>query len=117
MAGQSLSFYLEGTETSATTFSYVLYELAGNPECQEKLYDEIVATMAKHDRKLTYDAIQEMSYLETVILETLRMNPPGLFMSKICTEKYTLPKSSKQSEPITIEPGTVVDIPVLAIHK
>lgn len=108
---------MDGSETSAISLSYVFYELARNPECQEKLYDEIVETRAKHDGQLTFDAIQEMSYLETVILETLRMNPPGLFMSKICTEKYTLPKSSKQSEPITIEPGTVVDIPVLAIHK
>lgn len=117
LAGQSLSFYLEGTETSATTFSYVLYELARNPECQEKLYDEIVATMAKHDGQLTYDAIQEMSYLDCVLLEASRIDPTVLLMSKVCNKAYTMPKMSQQTEPTIIEPGTVVQIPVLAIHK
>lgn len=117
LAGQSLSFYIEGTETSATTFQYVLYELARNPECQEKLYDEIVATMAKHDGQLTYDAIQEMSYLECVLLEASRIDPTILLMSKVCNKAYTMPKMSHQTEPTTIEPGTVVQIPVFAIHK
>lgn len=106
-----------GTETSATTFSYVLYELARHPECQAKLRDEIVTTMAKHNGQLTYEAIQEMSYLECVIFEASRINPPVLFLSKLCNSPYTLPKTSGQTKPVTIGPGTSVQIPILAIHR
>lgn len=116
LAGHSLSLYLEGSETSATSLSFVMYHLARNPECQERLYDEIVSTMAKHGGQLTFEALQEMIYLEGVILEAMRLNPPVLLLSKLCSEKYTLPKTSSQTEPVTLEPGTVVQIPVLAVH-
>lgn len=116
MAGHSLSLFFDGTETSATTLSYALYELARNPECQEKLYEEIERINAKYDGKITYDGLQEMIYLEGVILEASRIHPPGLVLGKVCTEQYTLPKTSKQSQPVTIQPGTVVNIPILGVH-
>lgn len=37
-------------------------------------------------------------------------------MSKACTKEYTLPKLDDQTEPVTICPGTTVQIPVRAIH-
>lgn len=93
-----------------------MYELAANPHVQEKLFDEISQTLNKYDGQLTFDGLQEMSYLEGVLMEVLRMHPPMIAMSKVCTQAYTLPKTSQQSEPITIQPGTVVNIPVMGIH-
>lgn len=116
LAGHSLSLYLDGTETSATALSYALYELARNPECQERLNAEIMAKMAEHNGQLTFEAIQEMSYLEGVLLEATRMHPPALYLSKVCNKKYTMPKTTKQTQAVTIEPGTIVQIPILALH-
>lgn len=116
LAGHSLSLFFDGTETSATVLSYALYELGQNSHCQEKLYEEIIEIIAKYDNKITYESLQEMIYLEGVILEATRIHPPGLVLGKKCTQQYTLPKTSKQTEPVTIMPGTVVNIPVLGIH-
>ncbi|XP_031632668.1 probable cytochrome P450 6a13 [Contarinia nasturtii] len=116
LAGHAVSLFTEGTETSNTTMSYALYELAKNPECQRKLYDEISKVLSKYDGQITFDAIQEMPYLDEVVLETLRIHPPVLTMSKVCTENYTLPKTNGQSEPVTIRPGTFVQIPIYSIH-
>lgn len=111
-----MSLYLDGTETSAVALSYAMYELARNPDCQEKLYEEVTKILTKYEGNPTYEALQEMNYLEGVILEASRIHPPALVLTKLCTESYTLPKTSKQSEPTTIKPGTVVQIPIFAIH-
>lgn len=43
-----------------------MYELAANPEIQEKLRAEIETTLKKHD-SVCYDAISEMEFLDRVI--------------------------------------------------
>lgn len=116
MAGHSLTLFTDGTETSAITLSFALYELARNPHCQDKLFDEISATKIKHNGVLPAEGLHEMIYLEGVLLEALRMHPALMAMSKVCTQEYTLPKTSEQSEPVTIHPGTAVNIPVMGIH-
>lgn len=112
-----MALFFDGTETSSAVFSYALYELALNPQVQEKLYEEITENMAKHGGKLTAEGLLEMNYLEGVLLESLRKHPALMAMLKVCTKPYTLPKTSGQSQPVTIQPGTVVTIPVLGIHR
>lgn len=94
-----------------------MYELGLNPDCQEKLYKEIVDTIAKYNGELTAEALQEMVYLEGVLLEALRKHPALMAMLKVCTKPYTLPKTSGQSKPVTIQPGTVVSIPIMGIQR
>jgi len=38
-----------------------------HPEIQQSVRDEILQEMSKHDGKLTYDAIKNMSYLDRVV--------------------------------------------------
>jgi len=64
---QALTFLLGGYGTSASTLSFALYELALHPEIQQRLRAEILQVLSKHDGKLTYDGIQDMSYLDTVV--------------------------------------------------
>jgi len=64
---QALNFLLAGFETSASTLTFALYELALHPEIQQSLRAEILHVMGKHDGKLTYDGIQNMSYLDRVV--------------------------------------------------
>lgn len=117
MAGHTLSIFIDGTETSSTALAYAFYELALNPHCQEKALNEIKQTLEKHDGKLTAEALQSMIYVEGILLEALRKHPALIVLTKVCTQKYTLPKTSEQVEPITIYPGTVVNIPLLGIQR
>jgi cytochrome P450 family 6 len=47
--------------------TFALYELALHPEIQQSLRAEIVQVLSKYDSKLTYDGIQDMSYLDRVV--------------------------------------------------
>ena len=64
---QALAFLSGGNETSASTLSFALYELAFHPEIQQSVRAEIVQVMSKHGGKLTYDGMQDMSYLDRVV--------------------------------------------------
>ena len=65
--GQALFFLIAGYETSATTLSCALYELALHPEIQHRLRAEIMRVLNKHNGQLTYDGMQEMTYLDMVV--------------------------------------------------
>ena len=64
---QALTFLIAGYETSGSTLTFALYELALHPEIQHSLRAEIVQVLSKHDGKLTYDGMQDMSYLDRVV--------------------------------------------------
>jgi cytochrome P450 family 6 len=64
---QAFTFLAAGHETSASTMSFALYELAFHPEIQHRLRAEVLQLRSKHDGKLTYDGIQDMSYLDMVV--------------------------------------------------
>lgn len=56
--------------------SFVAYELACNPDIQQKLYDEILdVSNESEEKKINYDQLQNMKYLDQVISETLRKWP------------------------------------------
>lgn len=42
---------------SSTTMTFCLYELALNPDIQEKMREDIKVVLSKHDNKLTYEGI------------------------------------------------------------
>jgi len=65
--GQALLFLAAGFETSGSTMSYAMYELALHPEIQNRLRAEILQVLNKHNGQLTYDGIQEMAYLDMVV--------------------------------------------------
>jgi len=67
IAAQAFVFFAAGFETSSTTMSFCLYELALNPPIQEYVQKEIDAVLKKHGNKITYEAIQEMVYLDNTI--------------------------------------------------
>lgn len=60
-------FFSASFETSSSTLTFALFELAKNPECQKKLRSEISNVLAQHRNQITYDSVMEMKYLECVI--------------------------------------------------
>lgn len=67
MAAQTFVFFAAGFETSSTTLSFCLYELAKAPEIQKRVHEEIDEVLAQHNGKITYDSISDMKYLEACI--------------------------------------------------
>lgn len=48
IAGQAFLFLIAGYETTTSTLSFATYLLATNPECQEKVLQEVDEFSAKH---------------------------------------------------------------------
>jgi cytochrome P450 family 6 len=65
--GQAFQFLAAGFETSGSTMSFALFELALHPEIQTRLRAEIMQNLNKHNGQLTYDGIQKMAYLDMVV--------------------------------------------------
>lgn len=65
ITAQAFLFFVAGFESSSTTMVNCLYELAMNPDIQEKLRTEIKRVCG--DGKLTYDTVSSVEYLNMVI--------------------------------------------------
>lgn len=113
MTAQVFVFFGAGFETSSTASSYTLHQLAFNPECQEKVQKEIDEVLARHNGKLTYEAVKEMTYLEMAFYESMRMYPSVGYLLRMCTApEYTIPEID-----LTINEGVKVMIPIQALHR
>ena len=64
---QAFQFLGAGYETSGSTMSFALYELALHPEVQNRLRAEIMQVLNKHNGELTYDCVKKMVYLDMVV--------------------------------------------------
>lgn len=67
LASQAFIFFLGGFETSATTITFALYELALNQQIQQKLRTQVIDVTNKYNGQLTYEALNEMEYLDRVV--------------------------------------------------
>lgn len=63
-----------GYETTSTAISYALYEIARNPEVQQRLQEE-VDSFGK-DREPSFDDLASFPYAEAVFHEGMRLHPP-----------------------------------------
>lgn len=69
-----VDFILAGIDTVATTVLFVLYQLARNPEAQEKLHSEL-ETVLPFGAEVTNRTLANMPYLKACVKETFRLSP------------------------------------------
>ncbi|XP_077976970.1 cytochrome P450 3A24-like isoform X2 [Glandiceps talaboti] len=79
----SLTFFLGSYETTSTCLGFTAYLLATHPEIQDKVIQEVDSIVAQHG-SVTYDALNQMVYLDMVFSECLRLYPPGTYLDRIC---------------------------------
>ncbi|XP_057666389.1 probable cytochrome P450 6a13 isoform X1 [Diorhabda carinulata] len=111
MISEILFFYLAAYETSSGTASFILLELALHQDVQDKVREEIIQVTNKYNGKLTFEAVNELTYLRQVFDETGRKYPTLATIGRICVKDYTFKNCD-----ITIKKGMSVIIPVLGYH-
>lgn len=67
-----------------------------NPDIQQKLYEEIVKTREQlGGKRVSYDVLQKMKYMDQVICETLRKWPPAIQLGRLCVRDYLYDDGNK----------------------
>ncbi|NP_001306219.1 cytochrome P450 6a68 [Ceratitis capitata] len=113
LAAQAYVFLVAGFETSSTTLSFALYELAQHQAVQERVRKEILEVLDRHSGEFTYESMAEMTYLNQVILETLRLYTVLPVLNRKCLEDYVVPGHPKY----VIKKNKRILIPVGAMHR
>ncbi|XP_062552478.1 probable cytochrome P450 6a14 [Armigeres subalbatus] len=110
IAAQAFVFFLAGFETSSTAMSYCLYELAQNIDLQNKARKCVADAIKKHG-SMTYEAMQDMPYIDQCINESLRKYPPVSNLTRTVSKDYKLPNSK-----VVLQQGSTIIVPVYAIQ-
>ncbi|KAJ4467221.1 cytochrome P450 [Lentinula aciculospora] len=93
LAGQMTVLIFGAQDTTSSVLSRILYLLATSPYVQDKVREEITTAFADAER-LEYESICELTWLDAVIKETLRLYPPVPFVRRTATKERTLMYSS-----------------------
>lgn len=67
ITAHALIFFFAGFDTVATMMCYAAYELAVNPDVQEKLKNEVNEVLEKSNGNITYEVLMGMKYLDMVV--------------------------------------------------
>ncbi|CAL2255201.1 unnamed protein product [Prunus armeniaca] len=92
--------FAAGSETSSTAVDWAIAEMIKNPRIMNMAQNE-VREVFNRKGQVDETCIREMKYLNLVIKETLRLNPPGpLLVPRECREKceidgYEIPVKSR----------------------
>ncbi|MFB8198364.1 cytochrome P450 [Kitasatospora purpeofusca] len=69
-----MTVFMAGHETTGTGLAWALYELAKDPEAQERLHEEVEQVLG--GRTPTIEDLPKLPYAKMVTDETLRLHPP-----------------------------------------
>ncbi|OXA40039.1 cytochrome P450 9e2 [Folsomia candida] len=104
-------FIVAGYDTTQSLLLFCAYALAIHPEIQDKLRTVVDEGLEESGGDFTYEGINQMTYLDMVINETLRFYPPAPTMDRRCTQDYAVPGTD-----VVIKKGDGIMVPVLGIH-
>ena len=107
----AIVFLVAGYDTTGTTLAFVCYQLAKNPDIQDKLRAEVLDTVEDPSAKIKYEDLMKMTYLDQIISETLRFHNPAALVQRVTLNDYKVP-----GHDLTIEKGTQVWVNCVSIH-
>jgi cytochrome P450 len=104
---QMLTFLFAGHETTATTLTFASLLLATHPEKRERLDAEIEDVLG--DEPPSPDDLDDLTYTEKIVKETLRLYPPAAMLFRKSLEDVTIGG-------YTVPEGTTLLLPQFTIQ-
>ncbi|KAG7456705.1 hypothetical protein MATL_G00238730 [Megalops atlanticus] len=105
---QAVMSWIGGRDIISKSLAFLSHNLATNPDAMKKLQDEIDQVFP-NKAPVTYAELMQMGYLDMVLNESLRRYPIALRIERLCSETIVIGG-------VTIPKGTLVQIPVYALH-
>uniref|UniRef100_A0A8C2I351 aromatase n=1 Tax=Cyprinus carpio TaxID=7962 RepID=A0A8C2I351_CYPCA len=103
------TFMFEGHDTTASGISWIFYNLACNPEHQEKCREEILQVLDGKDT-VDWEDLNKIPYTTMCIKESLRLCPPVPGISRKLTKPLTF------FDGRTVPEGCTIGVSIYGIH-
>ncbi|XP_072758463.1 cytochrome P450 9e2-like [Anoplolepis gracilipes] len=116
MTAHAFVFLFAGFDSISSAMCFLAHEIGINFDVQNKIRAEINEILTQTNDKPTYEAINQMKYLDAVINETLRLYPLVFALDRVCVKEFQLPPATPDGEPITLKPGDHIWFPLSALH-
>ncbi len=85
---ETITLFLAGHETTASTLSWTWWLLAQNPAAEARLHAELDAVLG--GRSPSLDDLSKLIYAGNVITETLRLYPPAWGLARVAIEDHEI---------------------------
>jgi cytochrome P450 len=83
--------YITGHETTSNATTWCLFSLSQNPDIQSRLRAELLEAFPDDSVEPTVEALNALPYLEAIVRETLRFNPPVELTIRVAEEDDAIP--------------------------
>ncbi|KAL6594004.1 hypothetical protein ACP70R_048905 [Stipagrostis hirtigluma subsp. patula] len=107
------TFFATGQETTGTLLVWTMFLLSVHPQWQEKVREEVLGEFGSGDggeAAPSTDALAKLKLLNMVLLETLRLYPPVVYIQRRAASDVKLGG-------LDVPRGTVISIPIGMLHR
>ncbi|KAL6431895.1 hypothetical protein ACFW04_007376 [Cataglyphis niger] len=104
------TFMFGGHDTTAMSMTYALLLLAEHKDVQERVRVEVDTVMQENGGKLTTRSLQNLSYLERCLKETLRLYPVVSYILRNMEEDVKL-------HSYVVPAGTILHLDIFQVHR
>ncbi|XP_070664906.1 cytochrome P450 CYP72A219-like [Malus domestica] len=101
-------FYFVGQETTAALLVWAMVLLSHIQNWQNRAREEVLQVIGSNNTP-SFDALMHLHVVTMILLEVLRLYPPGVEMSRITHKKTQLGK-------LSLPAGVDVYVPILLVH-
>lgn len=109
LRNEVLTFLVAGSETTAIALSWAQYLIAGHPDVQQRLWDEVDRVL--EGKPVSLDHLPELKFADQIVTETLRLYPPaGMIWTRMVTADTRLGDYD-------IPAGTTIAYSPYAMHR
>ncbi|XP_062540295.1 cytochrome P450 9b2-like [Armigeres subalbatus] len=112
LIAQCIAFFGSGFEMLVNLLSFATYELAANPDVQQKILAEIESTLKQNP--VVYETVENLPYLEMVVSETLRKWPASPSVDRECSKDYLLEDGGCR---VQFRKGDTLWVSIWALHR
>ncbi|KAH9074981.1 cytochrome P450 [Lactarius deliciosus] len=124
---QLSALLLAGQETTASTLTWFLWEIARHPESQERIREEVAAIYKRtgaSGAELSAADLDSMAYTQATLKESMRLHPIIWMLSRVAGQDDAIPlafpvttKSGQLVSSIPVKKGTLIDIALHAYQR